>query len=105
MSEMYDIYHGQVQKASTARECAVCNGTADPITSVFLPTAEVTICRQCANDIVQRLGPKPQTIPISSPKPARKALGGSGVPFDVKRMAHNIKMDVLTSLLAMSLSK
>jgi ribosome-binding protein aMBF1 (putative translation factor) len=105
MPELYDLQHGLAYKATSARSCAVCGGTANPNTSVFLPHAEVTICRSCGHDIVNSLAPKAESIQVPLATKASSVRKAVYHPFDEKRMAHDIKMDVLTSLLAMSMDK
>jgi hypothetical protein len=83
-SEMYlDTQTDVVNKASSARECAVCHGTANPNSSVFMPKAEVTICAKCNQDLYRSLSPKVETIPVS--RPTHKPTVSTGLPFSQER--------------------
>jgi hypothetical protein len=101
MSELYmNIHREPVCKASSARECAVCHGTANPKIAVFLPNAEVMICKACAHDLAESLSPKAEVIPVT--KPARKATvewRGRAVPFDQEQFKKTYIREALKLLL------
>jgi ribosome-binding protein aMBF1 (putative translation factor) len=107
MSELYmNIQTDLVSKGSTGRSCAVCGGTAKPNNSVFLPTAEVMICKACAHDLAESLTPKAKTIPVSTVnKPVRKSTVTKPYAYDEKRMAEDIKAEVYIQLLKLGLSQ
>ncbi len=103
MSELYmNMQSDLVSKGSAGRGCAVCGGTATPDNSIFLPTAEVMICKACAHDLTESLTPKPQTIAVHQPSTVTRK---STMPIDEKQMAEDIKAEVYIQLLKLGLSQ
>jgi hypothetical protein len=100
VSEMFDLEANVASKASSARECVLCHGTAKPTSALWLEKAGVVICTTCAHDLAESLTPKAEVIPVS--KPVRKS---SYAPYDQDRMAERIKADVYVRLLEIGLSQ
>lgn len=98
-SELYNLSNNQPEKASKARSCAMCGGTASPNTSVFMPKAEVTVCSKCANDLYKSLAPKSAVIPVSQPT-VRKTTVPHYKPYDHQRFTDRIRHEVNNLLLA-----
>ena len=97
MSDLYmDTQTKIVNKTSSARECALCYGTARPTSAVWLEKAGVVLCQDCAHDLAERLTPKAEIIPVT---PVRKSTMPYQ-PFEQKRTAELIKQEMYDLLLA-----
>jgi hypothetical protein len=100
MSDLYDLQANVADKASSARECSVCHGTAKPTSAVWLEKAGVIICQDCAHDLAESVTPKPQTIPTTPVRKSTVTPTEAYVPFEQHRTAELIKAEMYELLLA-----
>ncbi len=83
---MSDLYINLTPKPSIdvpGRSCAVCGKPVSAGGQVFLPTAELPICKGCAHDLYVSLAPNAEAITVNTSMASpKRVIRKADTPFD-----------------------